>query len=81
MTAAAKETDESMMLKAQGYLEEIVRYPADIVIAVCRRLTDVSTFFPAWAELRRRLEAEMAYRRRMAEAWGAEKNDRSADGR
>lgn len=62
-----KDTDAAMV--AAAYAEEMARYPADAVAEVCRSWDGV--FFPAWSELRDRLETTVAHRRSLLAALGA----------
>ena len=59
-----KETDAALV--AAAYAEEVSRYPADAVAEVCRSWDGV--FFPAWSELRDRLETTVAHRRSLLAA-------------
>lgn len=50
------------------YMQKLSEYPADAVLAVCRSWANENVFWPAWSELRERLEARVSQRRKMLEA-------------
>lgn len=50
------------------YMGKLSEYPADAVLAVCRSWANENVFWPAWSELRERLEARVSQRRKMLEA-------------
>lgn len=53
-------------LRAAVFVDLVTPYPADAVIWACRDWADYNTFFPAWAELRQRLESRVKRRRALA---------------
>ncbi len=68
LTKSRLEDGQTEELRVRLYLEKLQQYPADAVIRVCEEWTNSNTFWPAWSELRERLEARVSQRRKMLEA-------------
>lgn len=68
LTKAAADDDETHQMRAAAYIQRVQRYPTDAVIHVCQAWADHNKFFPAWAELREKLESRIETRRLMLSA-------------
>jgi hypothetical protein len=62
LCARRNETDGDVAMIAAAYVDELRRYPADVVISVCREWPRASKWWPAWRELQERLDRAMATR-------------------
>lgn len=63
---AGSETDDEIM--AAAYLEELARYPADVVTDALRYWTRNEKWWPSWSELRDLLDFRVRRRARMLSA-------------
>jgi hypothetical protein len=68
LTKARNEDQISEQMRMALYLDRLSQYPADAVIHVCRSWADTNVFWPAWAELREKLESRVSGRRMMLKA-------------
>lgn len=63
----AMRTPDQADLTMEAYVEEAREYPPDVLAHVCREWAAAEKWWPAWAELRERLEDAMENRRAFAE--------------
>lgn len=68
LTKAREADDQTEQMRAALYMARLSEYPGDAVIRACRDWADHSPWWPAWAELRERLEARVRTRRLMLDA-------------
>lgn len=68
LTKARPQDDIDLEMMAAIYADEMSVYPADVVMAACRKWTAMETWWPSWAELKDQLEFRMRRRREMLEA-------------
>jgi hypothetical protein len=68
LTKAREDDSETEDMRAALYMGRMSTYPADAVIHVCRSWANDNVFWPAWAELRERLESRVQERRKMLDA-------------
>lgn len=67
-TKTRPEHEFDLQAKLQVYAENLAAYPADVVRHVLRTQSSVGVFWPAWAELKDRLEMHASYRARLLHA-------------
>lgn len=67
-TKARPEHEFDLQAKLQIYTENIIGYPGDVVRHVLRSQSSMGVFWPAWAELKDRLEMHTSYRARLLHA-------------
>lgn len=68
MTKVRNESTEDIRLTLMFYEEELRNYPADVVRHVLSTQKNLSPWWPAWSELKERLDLYSARRRRLLEA-------------
>lgn len=68
LTKSRPESEEDLMLLVAAYAEELGRYPADVVRDVCRKAAATERFWPAWAELKPRLDEAVKLRQALYSA-------------
>lgn len=68
MTKVRNESTEDIRLTLMFYAEELRKYPGDVVREVLATQASVSPWWPAWSELKDRLDVRTAKRRRLHEA-------------
>jgi hypothetical protein len=68
LTKASNDDEPTQQMRAALYLDRLSEYPTDAVIHVCRSWADTNVFWPAWAELREKLESRVSGRRMMLKA-------------
>lgn len=67
MTVSRAEDDVSTAVRFEIYVEELAKWPADVVRHVLESQPRMSKFWPAWAELEERLELYAGKRMRALE--------------
>jgi len=67
-TKSAQASTDDIKFQMQIYARELQRYPADVALHVLKTQADWETFWPAWAELRERLEHYASRRQERLEA-------------
>lgn len=61
-TKAGAMSQQDLDLQIAAYVEEMARYPADVVRQTCRDAADKFTFWPSWHELREIAEGHVMKR-------------------
>lgn len=67
MTVSRAEDDVSTAVRFEIYVEELAKWPADVVRHVLESQPRMSKFWPAWMELEERLELYAGKRKRALE--------------
>ena len=68
LTKVRNESTEDIRLTLLFYAEELTKYPADVVRHVLDTQKNISPWWPAWSELKERLDRYTSKRRRLHEA-------------
>ena len=68
MTKSAQAPDDDVRLSLQAYARKIQQYPGDVALHVLRTQPDMGVFWPAWAELKDRLDLYAGKRLRQRDA-------------
>ena len=56
LTKARKQSDGELEMQLRTYAAELKRYPRDATLKALDRISDDYEFFPAWKEIRQRVE-------------------------
>lgn len=68
MTKVRNESTEDIRLTLMFYAEELAKFPGDVVRYVLDTQKNISPWWPAWSELKERLDLYTAKRRRLRDA-------------
>lgn len=81
LTKVKQESTEDIRLSLAIYAEEMAPYPADVVRHILKTQPSMSMWWPAWAELKDRLELHTRKRRKLLEAMTTASSQNSSSGR
>ncbi len=70
LTLGKNETEDRFRLMTRAYVEEMGKYPPDVVRAACRSWAKTGKFWPSWSELSGKLDAELRNRKSLAKTLG-----------